>query len=55
MIFNCLISAFAVIRWAERVDGKNATNSFERFFDRHFDDERMHKIYANLDFSNTEQ
>lgn len=55
MIFNCLISAFAVIRWAERVDGKNATNSFERFFDRHFDDERMHKIYANLDFSNTGQ
>ena len=30
-----------------RAEGIEASNAIEQYLDNHFDDERMHKIYAN--------
>lgn len=46
-IFDCAISAMAALRMNKRDEGKAATNAVEEFLDEHYDDERMHKIYAN--------
>lgn len=46
-IINCVLSAGAGIRMNKRNEGKLATNSFESFLDKHYSDEKMHKIYAN--------
>lgn len=50
MVVNTAVSGLAVFRWRERIDGKEATNGYEMFMDRHFTDERLRKIYANMDF-----
>ncbi len=51
MVFNSLVSGLAVMRWEERVRGKEAANGYERFMDERFPNERLEKIYANLEFS----
>ena len=50
MAFNCLVSAVAVWRWAERVSGVPAENGLEELLDARFPDERMERIYANMSF-----
>ena len=51
MLYNSAVSGIAVFRWKERVEGLAPSNSFERFIDERFPNERMQKIYANLKFS----
>ena len=51
IIFNSAVSGVAVFRWAERVHGKDASNSFETLLDERFPDERLERIYANLEFT----
>lgn len=51
MLFNSAVSGVAVYRWAERTGGKEASGSLERVLDERFPDERMEKIYANLEFT----
>lgn len=46
-IFDSFMSATAALRMDERREGIQPSNNFEVFLDNHFDDERMHKIYAN--------
>ena len=46
-IFDCALSAAAAVRMDKRNAGVPATNFVESYLDVHFDDERMHKIYAN--------
>ena len=46
-IFDSVISAAAGLRMDKRSQGLEAKNSIEIYLDKHFDDERMHKIYAN--------
>lgn len=50
MIFNSVVSAVAVFRWSERVEGKAPGNAFESFIDKRFTDERMQRIYPNMEF-----
>ena len=50
MAVNCLVSAVAVWRWAERVSGVPAANGFEEMLDARFPNERMERIYANMSF-----
>ena len=50
LIFDCVVSAFAVFRWSERGKGKTAANTVEGFLDTRFPDERMEKIYPNMEF-----
>ncbi len=51
MVVNTAVSGLAVLRWSERIGGKEAANAYEEWMDRHFSDERLKKIYANMDFS----
>lgn len=46
-IFDCIMSASAGIRMNERALGEPPENSFDEYLDEHFNDERMHEIYAN--------
>ena len=46
-VFDAALSAGAAVRMDQRQKGVPASNSVEVFLDEHFDDETMHKIYAN--------
>ena len=46
-VFDAALSAGAAVRMDQRQKGVPADNKIEVFLDDHFDDETMHKIYAN--------
>ena len=46
-VFDAALSASAAVRMDRRDKGIQPTNQFEIFLDTHFDDDTMHKIYAN--------
>ncbi len=50
MIFNSAMSGITVKRWYDRAQSKPSTNIIETYIDNHYPDERMQKIYANLEF-----
>ena len=51
MVFDCTMSLLAVGRWSERVlENAAPTSAVDTFFDQHFPDERMERIYANMEF-----
>ncbi len=50
LVVNCVVSMVAVWRWAERVHEVPASNSFWEMVDERFPDERMEKVYANMQF-----
>lgn len=52
MVFNSVATGLTVLRWAERMDAKPASNIIEEYIDVHYPDERMKKIFANLEFVN---
>ena len=47
MILNMLVSAMAARRQLERHEGVEARNTFERFLDRTYHDERLKEVYQN--------
>ena len=51
MVFDCAMSLLAVNRWSERVQGEPPASAVDTFFDQHFPDDRMERIYANMEFS----
>ncbi len=50
LLFDSLISGAAVWRWEERLREVPATSSISMALDSFFPDERMEKVYANLEF-----
>lgn len=48
---NSLVTVVATYRWAERNNGEDPSGSFEKFIDSRFPDERMEKIFANMEFN----
>ena len=50
LVWNCSVSAAAVWRWSERSKGYRAQTSFQLMLDKHFPDERMQAVYANMSF-----
>ena len=46
-IFDAILSASAALRMDQRDKGAAPRNTFESYLDEHFDDARMHKVYAN--------
>lgn len=53
MIFDTVATGLTVLRWSERVmDYQPPSNALERYIDRHYPNERMEKIFANLEFVN---
>ncbi|MGN0518595.1 MAG: putative ABC transporter permease [Acutalibacteraceae bacterium] len=49
--FNAVISCVSMHRWSQRLEGVAPSNSFWEFIDEHFPDERMEKVYTNMEFS----
>lgn len=50
LIVNCIISGAAVMRWSERQHGIPADNAVRQILDQRFTDDRMERIYANMEF-----
>lgn len=50
MIFNSLISGLAVYRMSQRHENIPASNVIAEFLDKHYPDERLQKIYANMTY-----
>lgn len=48
MVCNGCISAVAMVRYTNRIEGKPAGNVVESFFDEHYDDELVEKIWPNM-------
>lgn len=47
---NAVVTVIAIDRWAERINNEPSANAFESFVDKRFDDERMERIFANMEF-----
>lgn len=50
MLFNTAMTGASMFRWTQRREGKAAQNRIEAYLDRHYPDERMEKIFSNLEF-----
>lgn len=50
-IFNILMTCFALGRWMQRLENIEPANSFFVFIDERFPDERMERIFANMEFN----
>lgn len=48
MIFNAAMSVFATYRWTQRDNGIPASNGFEEYVDRKFDDDRMNLLFPHM-------
>lgn len=48
MIFDSFMSIAATYRWQQRMDGVPATNYFEDYLDRSFNDEKMQFLFPNM-------
>ncbi len=53
MIFNSIVSGLAVHRWYERVEGRPASGWMDELMDSRFPDQRLEKIYPNLEFASS--
>lgn len=47
---NAVVSCVAVGRWSQRVEGLPPASGFWEFVDQRFPDERMERIFANMEF-----
>ncbi len=50
LLFDAVMTIGAVFRWSQRIDGVTATNGLQIFFDMHFPNARMERIFANMKF-----
>lgn len=48
---NAFMSAVSMYRWSRRMDAVPPANAFEVWIDERFPNERMQKIYANMQFT----
>lgn len=49
-IINIAMSGIALTRWSQRINNVPAANAFWETIDERFPDERMERIYANMEF-----
>ena len=49
MLFNAFMSVAATARWQAREEGISASNAFERYLDKHFDDEKMNFLFPHME------
>ena len=50
LVVNAVVTCVAVARWSQRVQGEPASSNFWSFVDERFPDERMERIFANMEF-----
>ena len=51
LTFDAAVTGLALARWSARIDDKPASNIITEFIDERFPDERMERIFANMEFS----
>ncbi len=51
MVFNGMMSSFAVLRWGRRMQGRAPATYIDVYFDGHYPNERMEKIYVGMTFT----
>jgi len=51
MILNTLLTGCCMFRWMERRNGQSAENWMEEHLDQYYPNERMEKIFSNLQFT----
>lgn len=51
LVFNSLMTVVSVWRWTQRLDGVAPANGWEAFLDERFPNERMERIFANMEFN----
>lgn len=49
--FNACMSGLSMYRWSQRVEGVAPSNAFWAWIDERFPDERMERVYANMEFA----
>lgn len=49
MIFNAVMSVSATYRWMQRQEGVPASNGFEAYIDKRFDDDRMNLLFPHME------
>ncbi len=54
LVINAVVTCVAVARWSQRVQGDAPASSFWTFVDERFPDERMERIFANMEFGSTQ-
>lgn len=54
LVFDAAVSCVTVARWSQRLEGKPAANAFWELVDDRFPDERMERIFANMEFGDPE-
>lgn len=50
MAFDMAMTGMSILRWAERRENQAPSNALEAYFDRYYPNERMKKIFTNLEF-----
>ena len=50
MVFNTLMTGACVLRWTQRREGKPAQNRLEVYLDARYGDEKMERVFSNLEF-----
>lgn len=50
MVINITMSGISLFRWSQRVNDIPPSNGFWQVIDERFPDERMEKVYANMEF-----
>lgn len=48
MLINAFMSVSATYRWTQRAEGVPASNSFDRYLDKHFDDDKMNFLFPHM-------
>lgn len=48
MLINTFMSVSATYRWTQRTEGVPASNSFDRYLDKHFDDDKMNFLFPHM-------
>ena len=48
MLINAFMSVSATYRWTQRTEGVPASNSFDRYLDKHFDDDKMIFLFPHM-------
>ena len=48
MLYNAFITSASIYRWNQRAVGKPPANSFERYLDNHFNDDRMKTLFPHM-------
>lgn len=54
LLLDAIVTGTALYRWSQRIDGKPAANAVWEFVDSRFPDERMERIFANMEFGGGE-